>query len=190
MKHRLSVLILGLAAVASLNACTPLIVGGAATGAIMADDRRTSATYLMDQEIELKAANRLRDANLNGVYASFTSFNRRVLITGEATSEALKSQVSDIARGVTNVRDVINEMTIGTPLGFSAHTNDAYITSKVKAQLVDTKGVDFNHIKVVTENGDVFLMGLVNHAEGDAAAEAAARTSGVKRVVKVYEYLD
>jgi osmotically-inducible protein OsmY len=190
MNHRLSALILGIAAVASLSACAPLIVGGAATGAMMADDRRTSATYLMDQEIELKAAGRLRELRLDDVYASFTSFNRRVLITGQAPNEDLKAKVTDVARGLPNVRDVMNEMTIGMPVGMSTHTNDAYVTSKVKARMVDAKQVDFNKIKVVTEDGTVFLMGLVTHVEGDAAANVAAETSGVKRVVKMFEYID
>lgn len=190
MNHRLTALILGLAALSALSACAPIVVGGAATGVMMADDRRTSATYLMDEEIELKAGNRLREANLKDVYASFTSYNRRVLVTGEAPNDAIKAQVADIARGVPNVRDVINEMTLGEPLGLSAHSKDAYITSKVKARLVDSKQVDFNKIKVVTENGTVFLMGLVKHAEGDAAADVAAQTSDVNRVVKVFEYID
>jgi osmotically-inducible protein OsmY len=190
MNYRLSALILGIAAVASLSACAPLLVGGAATGAMMADDRRTSATYLMDQEIELKATNRLREQRLNDVYASFTSFNRRVLITGQAPNETVKANVSDIARGVPNVRDVMNEMTIGMPQGMSTHSNDAYITSKVKARMVDSKLVDFNKIKVVTEDSTVFLMGLVTHAEGDAAANVAAETTGVNKVVKMFEYID
>lgn len=190
MNHRLYALILGIAAVSSLSACAPLVIGGAATGAMVADDRRTSATYAMDEEIELKAANRLSEAKLNDVYASFTSYNRRVLITGEAPSEAVKTQVGDIARGVANVRDVMNEMTLGAAKGLSTHTNDAYITSKVKARLVDNKQVDFNKVKVVTENGVVYLMGLVTHTEGDAAADIAAKTSGATRVVKLYEYID
>jgi osmotically-inducible protein OsmY len=190
MRHPLPVFMLCLLAVSSLSGCGAIVVTGAATGAMMADDRRTSATYVMDEEIELKAGNRLREKGLKDVYASFTSFNRRVLITGQAPDEANKADVTDIAKSVPNVRDVVNEMTIGPTSGLSTHTDDAYITSKVKARFVGNGKFDANQIKVVTESGVVYLMGLVKHAEGDAAAELAAGTSGVKRVVKVFEYID
>lgn len=188
--RRLSVLFLGLLALSTLSGCAAVVATGAATGVMMADDRRTSATYVMDEEIELKCGNRLREEKLANVYASFTSFNRRVLITGQAPDDATKTRVGDIARTVPNVRDVVNEMTIGAPSSFGTHTSDAYITTKVKARFVDNKQFDANHVKVVTESGVVYLMGLVTHAEGEAAAEVAAQTSGVSRVVKVYEYID
>lgn len=189
MRH-LPVLLIGLTALSTLSGCAAVVATGAATGVIMADDRRTSATYVMDQEIELKAASRLRDKKLDTVYASFTSFNRRVLITGQAPDEATKNEVTDIARTVPNVRDVDNEMSIGEMVSFGTHTNDTYLTTKVKARFVDSKQLDANHVKVVTENGVVYLMGLVTQAEGEAAAQLAAQTSGVSRVVKVFEYID
>jgi osmotically-inducible protein OsmY len=190
MRRSLPILLLSLLALFNLSGCVAVVAGGAATGAMMADDRRTSATYLMDEEIELKAGNRLREKNLADVYAGFTSYNRRVLITGQAPNDQVKAEVGDIVRTVPNVRDIDNEMTIGAPSSFATHTNDAYITTKVKARFVDNKQFDANHVKVVTESGVVYLMGLVTHAEGDAAAEIAAQTSGVTRVVKVYEYID
>lgn len=190
MRRPLPILLLGLIALSTLSGCAAVVVGGAATGAMMADDRRTSATYVMDEEIELKCGNRLREKNLPDVYASFTSYNRRVLITGQAPNDQVKAEVGDIARTVPNVRDIDNEMTIGAPSSFATHTSDAYVTTKVKARFVDNKQFDANHVKVVTESGVVYLMGLVTHAEGDAAAEIAAQTSGVSRVVKVYEYID
>lgn len=190
MRHPLPALLLSLLALSTLSGCGAVLVTGAATGAMMADDRRTSATYIMDQEIELKASNRLREMKLNDVYASFTSFNRRVLITGQAPNDAVRASVTDMVRAVPNVRDVDNEMTIGAPQGLSTHSNDALLTTKVKGRFVDNKQFDFNQVKVVTENGVVYLMGLVKHSEGDAAANIAAGTSGVSRVIKIYEYID
>jgi osmotically-inducible protein OsmY len=189
MRPSLPSLLLSLLALSTLSGCAAVVVTGAATGALMADDRRTSATYVMDQEIELKASNRLREKNLNDVYVSFTSFNRRALITGQAPNEAIKAEMTDIARSVPNVRDVVNEITLGAPSSFPTHSNDAYITTAVKARLLNAKQLDANHVKVVTESGVVYLMGLVKQAEGDLAAEQAASTSGVKRVVKVFEYI-
>lgn len=190
MRHPASVLFLSLLVLSTLSGCAAVAVTGAATGALMADDRRTGATFVMDEEIELKAGNRLRESHLEAVNASFTSYNRRLLITGQAPSEAVKTQVSDLARGVANVRDVINEMTIGAPSSFSTHSDDAYITSKVKARFINDKQFHANRVKVVTESGVVYLMGLVKQAEGDQAADLAAGTSGVKRVVKVFERVD
>jgi osmotically-inducible protein OsmY len=190
MRHPLPVLLLSLLALSTLSGCGAILVTGAATGAMMADDRRTSATYVMDQEIELKAGNRLREMKLNDVYASFTSYNRRVLITGQSPNDTVKASVTDMARAVPNVRDVDNEMSIGAPASFTTHSNDALITTKVKGRFVDNKQFDFNHVKVVTESGVVYLMGLVKHAEGDAAAEITAQTTGVTRVIKDFEYID
>jgi len=190
MRHPMPVLFLSLLVLSTLSGCAAVAVTGAATGVLMVDDRRTSATFVMDEEIELKAGNRLRESALEAVNASFTSYNRKLLITGQAPSAAAKAQVSDIARGTANVRDVINEMSIGGPSGFSTDSDDAYITSKVKARFIDDKQFHANRVKVVTESGVVYLMGLVTQAEGKQAADLAASTSGVKRVVKVFEYID
>jgi osmotically-inducible protein OsmY len=187
---RYPLLLASLLAFSTLSGCAAVVVTGAATGAMMADDRRTSATYVMDEEIELKAGNRLREDNLKNVYASFTSYNRKVLITGQAPDQAARTQVTELVKSVPNVREVDNEMTIGTPSSFSTHSSDTYVTTKVKARFIDDKQFDSNHVKVVTESGVVYLMGLVKHAEGDQAAQLAAGTSGVSRVIKVFEYID
>lgn len=186
-------LLLALSLLASglLSGCAPVVVGGAGVGALMAEDRRTVTTYLMDEEIELKAAHRTSEARLDKVHANFTSYNRRVLITGEAPTEALKARVSEIARGVENVREgeVKNEMQIAAPTSLVTRSNDVLLTTQVKTSLFNDRRLNANQIKVVSENGVVFLMGIVKPAEGDAAAEIASKVPGVTRVIKVFEYI-
>lgn len=179
--------ILAAASLSLLSGCAPMIVGGAGVGVLVTEDRRSPTTYLMDEEIELTAGYRTLDAKLDKVHANFTSYNRRVLVTGEAPTEALKARVSEIARGVNNVRDVMNELAIASPTSLVSRSNDAMLTAKVKARLFDDRRFSANHIKVVTENGVVFLLGIVTKEEGDAAAEVASKTSGVTRVVTGYE---
>jgi len=182
---------LSLLAAGLLSGCAPVIVGGAGVGVLMTEDRRTVTTYLMDEEIELKAAHRTSEAKLDKVHANFTSYNRRVLITGEAPTEALKTRVGEIARGVENVREgeVKNEMQIAAPTSLVTRSNDVLLTTQVKAGLFNDRRINANQIKVVTENGVVFLMGIVKPAEGNAAAETASKVSGVTRVIKVFEDL-
>lgn len=185
-----TLLLIALAALAPMSGCAVVAAGGAATGVLMVDDRRTAGTYLLDEEIELKAASRVSDQRLDGVHANFTSYNRRLLITGEAPTDAVRARVAEIARTVPNVREIANEMDIGAPTSLASRTGDGYVTAKVKTRFLDDKRFGANHVKVVTENNVVYLMGLVKRAEGAAAGEVAARTSGVKRVVKVFEYID
>lgn len=192
MQRLMLATLLGLSATLPLTGCVPLVVGGAATGVIMAEDRRSSNAFLGDQEIELKAGHRLRENTTaaDNVHVNFTSFNQRLLITGEAPTAELKARIGELGKGVTSVKEVFNELVIAPPSSASSRANDAYLTTKVKARFLDDKRFSVNHVKVVTENGVVYLMGLVRREEGDAAAEVAARTTGVKRVVKVFEYLD
>ena len=182
--------LLGLTATSQLTGCIPVIAVGAGTGVLMADDRRTAGTYLMDEEIELKAASRIREAYSEGVHVNVTSYNRRVLLTGEVADAAARAKVQQIAKDVPNVREVQDEIIVAGVASLLARSNDAYITSKVKARFLDDRRFSFNHVKVVTEAGIVYLMGIVKHEEGQAAAEVASRTSGVAKVVKVFEYLD
>lgn len=190
MRLTTSALLLGLAAITALPGCTLVAGGAATTGVLIAEDRRTTGTYIMDEEIELKAASRLREQKIEGLHASFTSFNGRLLITGEAPTEAVKAQVANLAHGVANVRQIANELVIDMPTSLVSRTGDGYTTAKIKTRFLDDKRFNALNVKVVTENGVAYLMGLVRHAEGNAAAEVAAKTSGVRRVIKVFEYID
>lgn len=180
---------LGLAAI-QLSGCAPVVAVGIGAGVLMAEDRRTTSAYLMDEEIELKVNSRIREAYQEGVHVNATSYNRRVLLTGEAADAAARAKAAQIAAEAENVREVFNEVQNAGVSSIVSRSNDAYITTKVKARMLDDRRFNANHVKVVTEAGVVFLMGLVKREEGQAAAEVAAKTSGVAKVVKVFEYQD
>jgi osmotically-inducible protein OsmY len=188
MKARLFGLTLLAAAIPILQGCFPLAVGGMGAAALMATDRRTTGIYIEDESIEWKAGGKLRDA-FPGSHVNATSFNRRVLLTGEVANEEMKKQVEDAVRSVTNVKEITNEVQIAGASSLASRGNDALVTSNVKARMLRGKDFTPTHVKVLTEQGVVYLMGLVTPAEGDAAAEIARSTSGVNRVVKVFEYV-
>lgn len=173
-----------------LNACAPVIVAGAvAGGALVATDRRSAGAQLDDQSIELKIGTEMATRYGDRLHLNVTSFNGVVLLTGEATQQAVIDDVVRFARATDRVRSVHNEMVVGTLTDLSARTNDSYITSKVKTRFVEANKFSATHVKVVTERSVVYLMGLVSKAEGDAAAQIASTTSGVARVVRLFEYI-
>ncbi|HEV8645146.1 MAG TPA: BON domain-containing protein [Burkholderiales bacterium] len=174
-----------------LQSCAPLLIGaGVGAGVMMADDRRTSATVLEDQTIELKVRNRINEKYEDQLHVNVTSFNRFVLLTGEAPTEEIKQDLIIVALEVQNVRNVQNEIIVAGNSSLTSRSSDALLTSRIKARLTQNKDVSANHVKVVTENGTAFLMGLVTRAEAESAAQTAATTSGAQRVVKVFEYID
>lgn len=177
-------------AAALLQGCFPVVATGVGAGVLMAEDRRTAGVYLEDENIELKAANRIAERFGSKVHVNVTSYNLSVLLTGEVPDEATKAAVADIVKGVPNVRQIFNELTVGAVSSFSERSQDTYITTKVKARMVDARKFSPNHVKVVTEAGVVYLLGIVKRAEADAATDIAATTPGVKRVVRLFEYLD
>jgi osmotically-inducible protein OsmY len=174
-----------------LTACGPAIVGGAAAAGVVAADRRTSGTFLEDQSIELKAKKAIIDnigaANID---VGVTSFNRNVLLTGQAINEEAKTKAETVARTIANVRTITNEITVEEKNTFTQNNNDAYITSKVKARMLKENKFPANYVKVVTESGVVYLMGLVTQQEAEDAVEIARGTEGVQKVVKVFEYIE
>ena len=182
--------LLTLAGIITLPGCVPLVATGVAAGALMADDRRTAGIYIEDENIENKALLRVEQANKGGVHLNVTSFNRLVLVTGEAPSEAVRADIERIVRGVENVRAVQNEMTVAQTTTTMLRGNDTVLTSKVKARFVDANKFKANHVKVVTENSVVFLMGIVKRQEAQDATEIARTTGGVHRVVRVFDYMD
>ena len=188
-KLRLLALIVVPLLVSVLSGCVAAVVGGAGTAAVIGEDRRTVGTVTEDQGIELKAANRIND-KFKDAHINVTSFSRMVLITGEAPDAAARTEIEKIVRAVENVRGVYSEMTIGGPTALSARTNDSFITSKVKARFVDQRKFNAIHVKVVTEASVVYLLGLVKRKEAEDAVEIARTTSGVQKVVKLFEYID
>jgi osmotically-inducible protein OsmY len=175
----------------SLGACAPAVVGGAAAGGLAAADRRTSGTYVEDEGIEWKSLTRISEALKDKIHINVTSFNRSVLLTGEAADEAARQKAESIAREVQNVRNVTNELTIGLPSSIASRSNDTYLTSLVKGNMIKDNAGRFApiHVKVITENAVVYLMGMVTRKEAEAATEIARNTSGVQKVVTVFEYV-
>ena len=181
-------LLIVLAAGAALTACAPLLMGGAMIGSsLMVTDRRTTGAQLEDQSIEFKSIKRVGDVVGERNHVNVTSYNRIVLITGEAANDADRAAIERGVAGIENVRSVVNELAIGAPSSFGNRSNDAFLTSKVKASLIDAKDVQANAFKVVTERGIVYLMGRVTEREANRATEIARGVSGVQKVVRVFE---
>lgn len=172
------------------TACAPLLLGGAMVGgALVATDRRTSGTQLEDQGIELKAGARVREQLGERVHVNINSYNRLVLITGEANSEADRTALSNIVGAVENVQNVLNETAVMGASSLSSRSNDLLIAGKVKASLVDARDLISNAFYVVVERGNVYMMGRVSEREASRAAEIARTISGVHRVVRAFEII-
>lgn len=185
----LAVLVAAVAAT-TLSACTPLVVGGAAlTGAMVVGDRRSSGAQLDDQGIELRAANRLRDQLGTRARINVTSYNRRLLMTGEVANANDKALAETVGKQVDNVLMVYNELGIANSPSFTEKAEDSLLTGRVKAGLLDTKQISTNSFKVVSERGTVFLMGRVTQREADIATQVARTTKGAQRVVRVLEII-
>lgn len=173
----------------SLQGCVAVVAGGVVAGAMATVDRRTLGAQTEDKAIAVKAETQLPQIVGDGGHVNVNSYNRKVLLTGEVRDEQMKRAVENEVRGITNVDNVMNELVIAGPSSYTSRSNDALITSKVKLSLADKKTVSANSFKVVTERGNVYLMGLVTRREGNIAAQVAQGVSGVIRVVKMFEYI-
>lgn len=174
-----------------VSGCVPILVAGAVGGtALVATDRRSVGAQADDESIELKISNNIGTGYGDRVHVSVTSYNGIVLLTGEAPTQELVTSIAEIARTTAKVRIVHNEVAVRPVTELGSRSNDTYITSKVKARFVESNKFSATHVKVVTERQVVYLMGLVRRDEGDAAAQIASTTSGVVRVVKLFEYID
>ena len=178
-----------LAATLLLQGCFPLAATGLGAAALMVDDRRSTGIYIEDENIEWKARGRLLE-RFKDTHVNVTSFNLTVLVTGEVPSEQMKQDVGEAIRSIPNVRNVVNEIVIGGPAVYTSRANDTLVTTNVKTRFINNGKFSINHVKVVTESGTAFLMGIVTREEADAATELARTTAGVSRVVKVFEYID
>ena len=184
-------LVLVTAVVVSQSACVPLLVGGAiAGGAAVATDRRSAGAQLDDEVIEDKSSIAIHERFKGDFHVNVTSFNGIVLLTGEVPAETSKTEIGQMLRTTPKVRAVQNELVVGPVTDLQSRSNDTLITSKVKARFVEAAKFQINYVKVVTEHGVVYLMGIVRREEGDAAAEIARTTNGAQRVVKVFEYIN
>ena len=172
-----------------LSACAPLLLGGVVMSGMVAVDRRTSGIQLEDQAIELKSLNRIKDAVGDRSHVSTTSYNRMVLITGEAATEADRSAIEQAIRQIENVRSVVNEVAVMAHSSLGSRSSDLVITSKVKARFIDASDLQSLAFKVVTERGVVHLMGRVTEREAGRSTELVRSISGVQKVVRVFEVI-
>lgn len=191
MKYRIPLCNLALVLASSLllQACIPLVAAGVGTGVSATLDRRTYAEQIMDSEIEHKFNHSFPAGLESKTQVSATAFNRWILLTGQAIDATSRNEVEERARGIANVREVFNEITLGYPASFTTRSNDSLITSNVKTRLFDSPYVSGHHVKVVTESGVVYLMGEVTEGEAKAATETARMASGVRKVVSIFEII-
>lgn len=175
------------AALSSLSACAPLLVGGAVMTGVVATDRRTAGTQVEDESIELKVASAVRQDLGDRVHLNVTSFNRKVLLSGEVRTAADKERAEKLAQSQENVQSVVNDLAVMPPSTFTQRSKDTVITGQVKAAFVDAKDLQVNAIKVVTERGVVYLMGRVTAREAKRATDITRGIGGVAKVVRVFE---
>jgi osmotically-inducible protein OsmY len=182
-------MLLALAAPALLSGCAPLLVAGAVGGTVLvATDRRSTGAQVDDESIELKIMNSVSERYGDKVHVNAISYNGWVLLCGEVPDPETRSSIGEIASKTNRVRKVFNELAVGPNTELGSRSNDTFITSKVKSRFLESDKFSATHVKVVTERGIVYLMGIVSRQEGDAAGQIASTTTDVVRVVKLFEY--
>ena len=174
----------------SLQGCFPVVAAGVGAGIMLAQDRRGRDVFIEDQQIETQAFERIDKQFKSAMHVNVTSYNHNVLISGEVLDESTKTEIGKIVSEIKNVRDVSNDLAVSNISSLALRSNDGLITSNVKLRFVSDKHFNADHIKVVTENGTVYLMGIVNRSEADAATDVTSTSQGVQRVVRMFEYLD
>jgi osmotically-inducible protein OsmY len=184
-----AIALLALVSTIALSACAPVMLGGALMGSLVAVDRRTTGTQIEDEGIELRAGRQI-DFNIGDrVHVNVTSYNRQVLLTGEVPSEQDKQLVEKVVSQVENVRNIINELAVLGHATLGQRSSDALVTGRVKANLIDARDLVSSAFKVVTERGTSYLMGRVTQREADRSTDIARNTSGVQKVVRVFEII-
>jgi len=185
--HLLLVIVLS-ASAAMLQGCFPAAVSVGAGAVMSATDRRTTGAQVEDEGIEHKISQRVGERYGDRVHVDITSYNRSVLLTGEVPEEGIRSDIEKIALGVPNVRGVTNEIQLAGIPSAPARANDGYLSAKVKGRFLDADKFNPIHVKVVSEAGVVYLLGIVTEQEAADAVEIARTTGGVRKVVKIFEY--
>lgn len=173
-----------------LSGCPAVMVTGAGAGVAAAEDRRTLGTMAEDEGIELKTLARADERFGTKIHLNATSYNRKLVLTGEAPDAATRDELYRIGHSVPNVREVHNEVTIGPATSLASRSRDTLITTKVKIRFLDAQKFNALHVKVVTENQIVYLLGQVKRQEGKDAIDIARTTADVKKVVSHLEYID
>lgn len=179
-----------LIAMLTLQGCVTGVVIGTVGAAMMANDRRTAPAQLEDETIELKANKLIRD-NIsldNHTNITIISYNRTMLMIGQAPNAMLKDQAVKLMQQIPNVSRLHNQIRIATPTSLTTRTHDTWLTTKIKASMANDNSFAYSHVKVITENSEVFLLGLVSQKEANKATEITRNIDGVTKVTKVFEY--
>jgi osmotically-inducible protein OsmY len=171
----------------SLAGCGLVLLGGGAAAIGAIEDRRTSGTIVDDDNIERQVGRTLRERYGENTHVNVTSYNRSVLLTGEVPDEARRGEIEKVVQGIANVRSVTNDLQVSVPSSLGARAGDSLITTRVKARLLDSNKVNPIHVKVVTEAGVVYLMGIVTEQEANDAVDIARTTGSVIKVVRIFE---
>ncbi len=187
---RSSLIAVAMGTIVLQSGCAPIVIGGAVAAVAMAEDRRSTGVFVDDEGIENRATLKAKTRFGSAIHLNVTSYNRHVLLSGEVPDEATRLAVEEEVRSTGNIVKIYNELVIGPNAGVLAVSNDTRLTGIVKTRFLEANRFQANHVKVVTEAGSVFLMGIVKRAEADSAAQLASTTSGVRRVVRLFEYLD
>ena len=188
MNLRRTLLLAALPLALVLQGCMEMALVGAGAAVFAFEDRRTSGAQVEDTGIELRTGNRVDDRYGDKVHLNVTSYNRYVLLTGEVPDEATRAEIEKLARGVPNVLGVTNDLQVAGKSSMGSRSNDSYLTSMVKTRFLESNKFNAIHVKVVTEAGVVYLVGMVTEKEAEDAVEIARTTGGVRKVVKMFEY--
>jgi osmotically-inducible protein OsmY len=189
LKFTRGLIVLALYTSSLLVGCAPIMLGGMAGTVVVATDRRTSGIQLEDESIELRASKRIREVYGDRVHVNVNSYNLQVLLTGEVPSDKDRLAAFKIVSEVENVKSVLNELAIAPNSTYAERTNDVLIAGKVKASIIDTKDLMVNTFKIVTEHGNVYLMGRVTQNEANRATEVVRNVSGVNQVIRVFQLI-
>ena len=182
-------LLLGATLLPSLQGCIPFVAAGATAGALATFDRRSLGTQTEDESIEWKASALVNEKLGDKAHINFTSYNRKVLLTGEVPTSEAKAEAERLVLSVNHVQSVYNELLVRPASSFSDRSNDSFITSKVKSRSVDSGKFNPVHVKVITEAGTVFLLGMVTQPEANSAIQVARTTAGAKTLVNLLEII-
>jgi osmotically-inducible protein OsmY len=172
----------------ALQGCELALIGAGGAAAVTAFDRRSSGAIYQDESMALTIRDRIGGRFGNLTHVNVAPYNRMILLTGEAPDEATRAAIEADVRDIANIRGIVNDIQIGPVSSLAQRTNDAFITSKIKGRFLDSGKVNAVHVRVVTEGGVVYLLGLVTEAEANDAVEIARTTGGVRKVVKIFDY--
>ena len=185
----LTKLVIAIITASQLSACGVLAVGGVAAGASVLADRRTPGVQAIDKGVELEANNALDKKFGDNAHINVTSFNQKVLLTGEAKDADVKNEAGAYVKTMKNVRSSFNELVIGPNSSYTSRANDSYIESKIKTQMIFTDKLPSNSMVIVAEGSSVYLMGILTQNEADLAKKIASNTNGVKDVFVYFDII-